>query len=280
MTALVLNLIGPGRVGRTLLGLFKHCPGVVVQDVASANPDTAIEAVRAAGVGQAAGLAEMRPADIWILAVPDTRIEEAAADLARVCADHPVNDKSPVVFHCSGFHASSELAPLAALGWHVASVHPVLSFADPDTAIRQFEGTYCGIEGDSVAEAEVWPLLEQIGGRPFRIRSSSKSLYHAAAVISNNFAVVLQAIAREAWDEAGVSPDVAEALNEGLLRATCENVTASGPQEALTGPAARGDRNVVESQGREVAEWHPEAGELYRVLSEMAFRLKSTGGTR
>ncbi len=279
MSALKLNLIGPGRVGRTLLGLFRDCPGVTVQDVASGNPDTARDAVREAGVGQARDLAGLRPADIWVLAVPDTKIAQVAEDLALACVDHSVSERGPVAFHCSGFYAASEMASLRALGWHLASVHPVLSFADSETAIHQFAGTHCGIEGDAPAEALLWSLVEQIGGRPFRIRSESKSLYHAAAVFSNNFAVVLQALAREAWGEAGVPPDVAEALNASLLRATCENVTIGGPQAALTGPAARGDTDVVRRQAQDVTGWHPEAGALYRMLSDMAVRLKGTGKT-
>ena len=80
----------------------------------------------------------------------------------------------------------------------LASVHPVLTFADPATSVQQFEGTLCGCEGNELALGFVEDLLKEIGAIPFRIRSDSKSLDHAAAVISNNFTVVLQAVAREA----------------------------------------------------------------------------------
>jgi predicted short-subunit dehydrogenase-like oxidoreductase (DUF2520 family) len=68
-------------------------------------------------------------------------------------------------------------------------------------------------------------------------------------------------------------------LNASLLRATVDNIFALGPQKALTGPAARGDRDVVDAQGSEVAQWHPAAGRLYREFSEMADRLKRQGRT-
>ena len=162
-------------------------------------------------------------------------------------------------------------------GWVLASAHPNLSFADPETAAAAFPGTPCGIEGDQEAVAAIEALLMQFGGRPFRIASEHKALYHAAAVFSNNFATVLQAIARTAWKDAGVPDEIAAQLNASLLRATCDNVIASGPRDALTGPAARGDVDVVQAQGEVVTDWNAAAGRLYRDLSIMAARLKSTG---
>lgn len=278
MADTTVNIIGAGRVGQTLLRLLAQAPGYRVQDVLGRRSDATQAAVKAAGAGHAvACMAEMRPAALWILSVADTEIAPVARDLADTLRDRARPHVPPVACHCSGFFASDQLSALDDLGWHRASLHPVLSFAEPETATRQFPGTYCGVEGDLDAVSAVQRMLDRLGAHPFPIRSDKKSLYHAAAVISNNFTVVLQAIAREAWAEAGVPQEIAEHLNEGLLRATYENVAASGPQTALTGPAARGDTLVVERQGADVAQWHPDAGSVYDTLSQMAHRLKSSG---
>jgi predicted short-subunit dehydrogenase-like oxidoreductase (DUF2520 family) len=275
-----VNLVGAGRVGKTLLGLMKAQPGVVVQDVLSARVSSAQEAIDFLGTGRVVeALADMAPADLWILAVPDTRIAEVADGIAAHVPPVGSGEAPPIAFHCSGFFSSNLLRPLGGLGWQVASLHPVLSFADPAEAMRQFPGTHCGVEGDAGAVERLEKLLTDLGAIPFELQADSKSLYHAAAVISNNFTVVLQAIAREAWAQAGVPDDIAAQLNANLLRATCENVTALGPQHALTGPAARGDRSVVTQQGADVARWHPEAGALYEQLSTLAARLKTLGRT-
>ena len=160
-----------------------------------------------------------------------------------------------------------------------AYAHPVLSFADAEVAAERFPGTYCGVEGDAEALIAVRTLLTRLGAQPFAISSDSKILYHAAAVFSNNFTTVLQAIAREAWQAAGVSDNVAQALNASLLRATVENIEHLGPRASLTGPAARGDLETVELQLRSVVEWHAQAGRLYAELSDMAARLKASGST-
>ena len=115
--------------------------------------------------------------------------------------------------------------------------------------------------------------------KAFRIDSEAKSLYHAAAVVTNNFTTVLQAIALEAWKAAGAPTEVARDLNATLLQSTVENIGRLDPAEALTGPAARGDVAVVEAEVRDMTAWHPEAGRIYEVMSVLAARLKASGTT-
>lgn len=278
MTQLKVNLIGAGRVGQTLLRLLSDLPDIRIQDVLSNSLASAEKAVSFAGTGQVVqNYNDLRPADIWILAVPDTKIAEVAEILAEAFEESNKAPSVPIAFHCSGFFPAEQMLALRKNGWHLASVHPVLTFATPERAVGQFKGVLCGVEGDEPALEVVTPLLEKMGATPFSIRSESKSLYHAAAVISNNFTVVLQAIAREAWVEAGVPAEITEQLNDTMLRATYENVAADGPRTALTGPAARGDDFVVAKQGADVATWDPAVGRVYKELSNMARKLKSEG---
>ncbi|WP_282150828.1 Rossmann-like and DUF2520 domain-containing protein [Ruegeria atlantica] len=281
MAKIRVNIVGAGRVGQTILGLLRHSSKYSVQDIVSSRFRSAENAAQIAGMGRAVEkYADLAPADLWILAVPDSQISIAATDLAKVVGQHDANEPPPVAFHCSGFFPADKMAPLQKLAWRLASVHPVLTFAEPATAIQQFEGTLCGIEGEVSALDFIKDFLAEIGGIPFQINSDSKSLYHAAAVISNNFTVVLQAIAREAWATAGVPDDIAKQLNTTLLQATCENVAAYGPLGALTGPASRGDTFVVSQQAKDVAAWHPAAGIIYKELSLLAQKLKADGKTQ
>jgi predicted short-subunit dehydrogenase-like oxidoreductase (DUF2520 family) len=276
--SLRVNVIGAGNVGRTFMALVDAASETALGDVLSRRPDTADAAVRALGAGRsAAALAEMRPADLWVLAVPDDRIAQAAHDLAHA---QPVPQSFATVIHCSGFLSSEALAPLRDKGWAVASCHPVLSFSDPDTALRRFPGTCCAIEGDAAAADLVAGFVTAIQGVPFGIDPAKKPLYHAAAVFSNNFATVLQAIAREAWAEAGVAPDMADRLGNALLAGVADGVARLGPAAALTGPAARGDDAVLRRQAAAVADWHPDAATVYAAMSRMARRLKTTGTTQ
>lgn len=270
---LSITIIGPGKVGQTLLRRCNESGGLEVADILARRIEAAEAARDFAGSGRAIdSYAALRPADVYLLTVPDDQIADVARRLAAC-------DLPPAVLaHCSGFHPAALLAPLAKADWSTGSAHPVLSFADPALAAVQFQGAFCGIEG--AASELLTQVFASLGARCFPIRGEAKALYHAAAVISNNFTTVLQALAQEAWAEAGVPEAVVADLHAVLLRGTVESVLAKGPQAALTGPAARGDSAVVTAQGAAVAEWHGEAGGVYELLSAMAARLKVTGQTR
>ncbi len=272
---ITFNVIGCGRVGQTLAALLHQHAQVQVQDLYSRSFSSAEQAAMFVGAGQpVAELPQMRTADVWLLSVPDAQVGAAAQALAEA---QGAKLAGAIVFHNSGFLSAAELQPLQALGCHVASAHPVLNFASPDTGVRQFAGTPCGLEGDATALAWLHTALTAIGGRCFEIASADKPLYHAAAVFSSNFTVVLQGIAQDAWQTAGVPPDLMRPLTEALLKSTVDNVLAMGPAKALTGPAARGDTAVVQAQGAIVQSWNAPAGEIYKALSELAAKLKQSG---
>ena len=266
------NVIGCGRVGQTLAALLNQHAQAQVQDLYSRSFSSAEQAARFVGAGQpVADMTDMRIADVWLLSVPDAQVAAAAHTLADALG---AKLKGAIVFHNSGFLSAAALQPLQALGCHVASAHPVLNFASPETGVRQFAGTPCGLEGDAPALAWLHTALSAIGGRCFEIASADKPLYHAAAVFSSNFTVVLQGIAQDAWRSAGVPPELMRPLTEALLKSTVDNVLTMGPAQALTGPAARGDTAVVQVQGEVVKRWSPTAGEVYATLSQLAAELK------
>ncbi len=252
--SLKINLIGSGRVGQTVCRLAARSGLYTIQDIYNRNIAKANEAAAFIGAGRAVGsIGEMVPADLWLITVPDTAIAEAAAQLASL-------ELAPcVALHCSGFLPAKEMAALMQQGWMLASAHPVFSFADPSVLCYAIRGNIGRNRRRRGAVALANDLFEAAGARTFSIRSDSKAIYHGAAVIANNLTTVLQALAREAWVQAGVPEDTIGALHEGLLRSTLENVLKLGPQSALTGPAARGDRRVVAEQWAAIAQWHPAA---------------------
>lgn len=272
-----LNVIGCGRVGQTIARLLFDKNLVTLQDLHSRNLANAEQAARFLGAGTpVAHLADMRAAEVWMISVPDSHIASVAQQLADTLAP----DAPPAIaFHCSGFLSAQALAPLHAKGWQVASVHPVLNFAAPETGVRQFAGTPCALEGDPEAVDWLRTHLSAIAGVCFDINSDHKALYHAAAVFCSNFTGVLQGIAQDAWHSAGVSPEMVQTLNRALLNSTVDNLLTLGPAQALTGPAARGDTAVVNAQAAVVEQWNPVAANAYRALSELAVSLKQNGTT-
>lgn len=257
-----LNLVGAGHVGRALGRLFASGGAFTVQDVLTRNAASAREAVDFIGAGQACTtLAQMRPAQVWMLAVGDDAIvpaNEALATHGQLAG--------AIVFHCSGAKASGELQAARAAGAHVASVHPVRSFADPQAVAADFAGTFCGIEGDEEALGLLEPAFAAIGARLVRIDPAAKTVYHAAAVFASNYLVTVVDAALRAYEAAGVPAEVARELARPLATEALANVFRLGPEAALSGPVARGDFATVARQQEAVMRWDAATGRLYEAL--------------
>ena len=265
-----LNIIGAGRVGQTL-GRLWHSQGVfVLQDVLTNSEATARVACDFMGAGTAVTEApRMRPADAWMLAVPDAQIAATAETLAAQTQHLP----PATVFHCSGAQSAALLAPLAAKGWHCASAHCILSFASAQAALQQFPGTPCALEGDVLAVQQLHQAFSAIEARCFAVNSQDKLLYHAAAVFATNFLPVLQSVAEAAWTASGVPLELLPGLRASLLANAVANITRLGPAGALTGPAARGDVTAIAKQAAAVNHWDAKAGAAYEALSALALRM-------
>jgi predicted short-subunit dehydrogenase-like oxidoreductase (DUF2520 family) len=173
-------------------------------------------------------------------------------------------------FHASGALSADILNPLRDKGWQVASAHCLLSFASQQLALQQFAGTPCALEGDAQALAELRALFTRLGAQCFDVRAQDKMLYHAGAIFATNFLPVLQDLAEQLWQHSGMPPPLIQHLRASLLQNAVNNITALGPQAALTGPAARGDTALVAAQGEAVLQWNNSAGQAYQALSALA----------
>lgn len=262
--AAALNIVGAGHVGRTLGRLFAAHGVFEVQDVLTRSVDSAEEAVAFIGAGRAlARVADLRPAQVWMLAVNDDQIGPTCAALAAAGLL-----AGATVFHCSGAKASGELQAASQAGARVASVHPVRSFADPAGVAAAFAGTWCGVEGDGEALAQLAPAFEAIGAQLVGIDAAAKTVYHAASVFASNYLVTVLDAALRAYVAAGVPPEVARELARPLAGETLANVFRLGPAAALSGPIARGDMATVARQQAAVNGWDAPTGRLYEALVE------------
>ena len=257
-----LNIIGAGHVGRVFGRVLGASGCFSVQDVLTRQLASAQQAVDFIGAGRAVGsLAELRRADVTMLAVGDDQIMSVCAELA---AARPL--AGDIVFHCSGALSSRDLQDAAQAGAFVASVHPIRSFADPDAVARGFAGTFCGIEGDAGALAVLEPALRACGARPVAIDAGAKTVYHAAAVFASNYLVTVIDVALRAYQAAGIPEPVARELAQPLAMEALANAFRLGPAAALSGPIARGDMATVARQQHAVAQWDGASGQLYQAL--------------
>jgi predicted short-subunit dehydrogenase-like oxidoreductase (DUF2520 family) len=270
-----LNIIGAGRVGRTLARLWRENGVFEVQDVLDRTAEGAHAAIAFIGGGrQVREFGDMRAAAMWMVTPPDSRIVSCCEALAASC----LLRSGDIVFHCSGSLASLEMAGAARLGACVASVHPLKSFAEPAAAAASFAGTWCAAEGNSRALEILRPAFERIGAKVTEIAPEHKTLYHAASVIACNYLVALVEVSVQCYERAGITREVALEIAAPLVRETADNVFRLGTAQALTGPIARGDYAVVMQHLGALKAWDPDLGDLYRRLGAVALDLSRKQG--
>jgi predicted short-subunit dehydrogenase-like oxidoreductase (DUF2520 family) len=207
-------------------------------------------ALREAGypvLGPLGRAADTSGADAVLLCVPDAEIAAAAA---LISPGRPVG-------HCSGATGLDALAPREAF-----SMHPLMTVTGRGAS---FKGAGAAVDGSTPAALRLAEeLATALGMEPIRVQDRDRAAYHAAASIASNFLVALEGAAEHLAGTVGVQ----RAALVPLVRATVENWASLGPEEALTGPVARGDDATVEAQRTAVIERAPELTELFDALVE------------
>lgn len=204
--------------------------------------------------------------DIILLAVPDDAIERVAFELAatgQIGANH-------TVLHLSGVLDADALAPLRRRGCARGSLHPLQSLSDPVSAPQRLAGAAAAVEGDDRAVRVAKELAAAVGLQPFEVAGEFKVLYHAAAVFASNYLVIVAATAHRLLRQVGLSDVQAGDALAPIIRGTVENIVASGPKRALTGPVVRGDRATIE---RHLDALPDEVAALYRALGRAALNM-------
>ena len=177
----------------------------------------------------------------------------AATDRAIAPVSEMIPHTRAIIFHASGAVASVRggfsLHPLKALP-------PVGEPSDLRNTLLVFEGAH-----RDIAEG----LARTLGARFAAVDAHDKPLYHAGAVFGANYVAVMLDIAERLMSRAGVHnvrPDLI-ALAESALA----NWRDHEGRQRFTGPAARGDEEVVERHQRLLA-GEPQLEELYRHLAD------------
>ncbi len=186
-------------------------------------------------------LGELIPqADLLFITTHDGEIRSVAEHLAA----QTLQRDGQVWIHCSGAHPSGILrvegVPISCL-----SIHPLQSFADVDRAVELLGKSHFSVEGDRPELGMA--LVKDLGGIPHWIPTANKVLYHAGAVMASNYVVVLASLATKFFELAGFERTQALDALLPLMEGALKNLSQLGLPQALTGPLARGDVDVVRS---------------------------------
>lgn len=193
-------------------------------------------------------------ANLLLICVSDRAIREVAEKAARLGVS-----ENCIIAHTSG---STPLSVLDGTARHTGVFYPMQTFSK-EVALYYSEIPFF-IEGsDEETETKLMALAAGISRSVRRCDSTKRKMMHISSVFCCNFSNHLWAVADEYLRDNGL--DFKDMIP--LLRETLRKASENRPGDVQTGPAARGDRKVIEEHERELAS-RPRMQRLYRLLSE------------
>jgi len=197
--------------------------------------------------------APLPEADIILIATSDDSIAEVAAALAV---------SKSVMAHTAGAVGLDVLAPHEQRGvlWPVQTLSHGAPIDLKDVPL---------VVGGNTAEAReaMLKLARAISGSVFELTHEQREVMHLAAVLTSNFPVFLVREAQRLLKQQKLPPN----LLMPLWRTTANKVSTIGPDQALTGPARRGDTSSVQRHIH-LLESDPDLRRAYALLSTMVLK--------
>lgn len=248
-----VSFIGSGNLAWHLAPALDNV-GYTVKEVYSQNPKHASSLVgRLYQADVKASLDFSTSAsDIFIVAVTDDAIRDIAQEI--------ILPEDAILVHTSGSQ------PLSVLGYAATATtgvfYPLQTFSKAKKV--DFKDVPIFIESN---DEDVIKALTKMGkaleSKVKRITSHDRKALHVAAVFASNFSNHMLTIAQEIARKNGLDfevlkPLIAETLNKSL---------AMDPKNAQTGPAKRGDFEILDNH-LEFLKDEPELAEIYKIVSQ------------
>ena len=269
MLARTLAIVGAGRVGREM-GARLRALGWSIGAVVTQRRATARKAVRAIGGGSPFGelTRQVLAADVVLLATGDDALASVARELAAIGGKEW---RGKVTLHLSGALPASVLAPLAARGARIGSMHPMQTFGAH--ARPHLEGVLFAVEGDAAAVRVARGIVRSLGGLPVRIEARHKAAYHCAGSFAAGHALASLEAGTRLLEGAGFTRKQAAQSLVSLSRQMLENFERLGSRAAWTGPLSRGDFAIVAKHASVLRRYPEEYLAAYAALARLAIRL-------
>ena len=192
-------------------------------------------------------LAELpQDADVYIIAVKDRALQEVISKVTK-------GREGQLFLHTAG---SMPLSVFEGYADNAGVLYPMQTFSmDREVDFREIP---LFIEG---ADPRIRAVAESLSAHVYELSTADRKYLHLAAVFACNFANHCYTLAADVLQKKGLPLDVMLPL----VDETARKVHELHPTEAQTGPAVRGDQNVMQAQA---ALLDGKAKEIYELLSQ------------
>ena len=222
-------ILGAGRVA-THMAKALHKNGHKIDAVWSRTMESAQRLARVVDSSPVNDISVLpTDADAYIIAVKDSALQEVIAKVTK-------GREGSLFLHTAG---SMPLSVFEGYAKNGGVFYPMQTFSMEREV--DFRAIPLFIEG---ADARIRQLAESISEHVYELSSDDRKYLHLAAVFACNFANHCYTLAAEVLEKKGLPFDVMLPL----VDETARKVHELHPKEAQTGPAIRGDKNVMAAQ--------------------------------
>lgn len=195
--------------------------------------------------------AVIKDADVYLVAVKDSVLKTLIPELCK-------GREEQLFAHTAG---SIEMNVFKGYAKHYGVFYPMQTFSKEREV--DLQKVTCFVEASDAESLEVLKALAlTITPKVMELDTEHRRYLHLAAVFACNFANHCFTLSAKVLEEKGIDFAVMLPLIDEMVR----KVHTVHPKEAQTGPAARGDNNVMEAQMKLLDD--PAMKEIYRVFSK------------
>lgn len=250
---LTISFIGSGNLAWHLAPALDNA-GFIVREVYSRNPKHAealTERLYQAEVKATLDFSTSQSA-VFIIATSDDAIKEIAREI--------ILPEEAILIHTSGSQPLSELQFAATVNTGV--FYPLQTFTKSKKI--DFKSIPIFIESNNEeTQLALTTLAKAITSQVKKIGSEERKAMHVAAVFASNFTNHMLTISKDLMENNGLSfewlkPLILETINKSL---------STSPEEAQTGPAKRGDLEILDKH-LEFLKEDETIADIYKVVSQ------------
>lgn len=203
-------------------------------------------------------------ADIYVCSVKDSVQQNVWRALKSHFVGSGINVADKIVVHTAGALAMDGENGLSEFFPNCGVVYPVQSFSKQRAV--DLSHTPFLIEATIPSTLEkLRNLVATVSDRCYDATTKQRNALHPAAVFASNFANHMYAIANRLMEKNGLPFEILIPL----IQETAQKVTEVHPVAAQTGPAVRGDEEVMSKQEKGLtADGYDTELEIYRLVSK------------
>ena len=248
-----VSLVGSGNIAHWLVYALKKA-GVDIRQIYSRQLDHAKELAAKAGADAIDNLRDLSPdSDLYIFSVKDDSYETLLSQLPF---------RLPLAVHTAGSLSIRIFEPYAdsyGILYPYQSLNKNMDFANVEVPLSVESN-------DKMVENELFAFAGRLSSTVQLMGEAQRLVLHRAAIFGCNFTNAMYAIAYDILRENNID----WRMILPLLENTLDKVKTMNPHDAQTGPAKRGDQNIIRMHQEALQD--ERLREIYRLISDYIMR--------